>query len=315
MKPRIGIAFARFWRGFTPDDFRSWFPFVFDRYELVVSRSPDVVFYSVFSRRFRRGADPRDGAPTTRYRRGDYVRVFFTGENVEPRMDECEFAIGFSTMTDHPNFLRLPVWVYQNRGWGFPPERLVKSPDTDWEQVAAEKTEFCNAVYSWDVAFRNGLVEQLGRYGRVDAAGAVMNNMGGWRVSGSPNRLAGKTEFMRRYKFTLSVENAIWPGYTTEKLVDPMYVASIPIYVGDPQAAMTFDPASYVDAARFVSLREAFAYVRELDHDQALYVETLARPWYRDNTVPHDVRDSTIAAFFERIFAAALERRGAVNAA
>jgi hypothetical protein len=315
MKPRIGIAFARFWRGFTPDDFRSWFPFLFDRYDLVVSRRPDVVFYSVFSRPYRRGFDPRHEARTARYRRGDYVRVFFTGENVEPRMDECEFAIGFSTLTDHPNFLRLPVWVYQNRGFGFPPERLVKSPETDWERVAAEKTEFCNAVYSWDVAFRNRIVEQLGHYGRVVRAGSVMNSMEGWRVPDAPSRVAGKTAFMRRYKFTLAVENAIWPGYTTEKLVDPMYVASIPIYVGDPQAATTFDPASYVDTTRFASLREAFAYVRQLDRDPALYVETLARPWYRGNTVPDYAKDSTIAAFFERIFAAALERRGTARAA
>ncbi len=310
MKPRIRIGFAHFWRGFTPDDFRSWFPFLFDRYELVVSRSPEVVFYSVFSRRYRRGADPRFGSPTTRYRRGDHVRVFFTGENVEPRMDECEFAIGFSTLTDHPNFLRLPVWVYQNRGWGFPPEQLVKSGDIDWERVAAEKTRFCNAVYSWDVAFRNGIIEQLGRYGHVDVAGSVMNSMGGRHVPHTPNRVAAKTAFMRPYKFTLAVENAVWPGYTTEKLVDPMYVSSIPIYVGDPQAAVTFDPASYVDVARFDSLREALGFVRELDNDPALYLEALAAPWYRDNTVPGYARDSTISAFFERIFQSARERRG-----
>lgn len=309
MRARIRIAFAHFWRGFTPDDFRRWFPFLDDRYELVVSRSPEVVFYSVFSRRYRRGADPRRASPITRSPRGDSIRVFFTGENVEPRMDECDFAIGFSTLVDHPNFLRLPVWVYENRGFGFPPERLVKSPDTDWERVAAEKTAFCNAVYSWEVAFRSAIIEHLGRYGRVDVAGSSLNTMGGWRVPYEPNRLAGKVEFMRRYKFTLAVENCVWPGYTTEKLVDPMYASSIPIYVGDPQAAATFDPASYVDTARFGSLREAFAFVRELDNDPALYLATLATPWYRDNTVPHYARDTTIATFFDRIFETARERR------
>lgn len=314
MRPRIRIAFAHFWRGFAPDHFRSWFPYLGDRYDLVVSRSPEVVFYSVFSRRYRNRADPRHADPAARYRRGDYLRVFFTGENVEPRMDECEFAIGFSTLVEHPNFLRLPLWVYENRGWGFGPERLVKPPDTDWERVADEKTGFCNFVQSWSVAFRNAIAERLDRYKRVDMAGPVMNNMGGWRVPLTPNRAAAKAAFLRRYKFTLAVENSIWPGYATEKLVDPMYANSIPIYVGDPQASASFDPASYVDVARFGSLAEALEFVREVDNDRSLHLKMLATPWYRGNEVPRYARDETIAAFFARIFAAALARRSRTDA-
>jgi hypothetical protein len=309
MKPRLRVAFTRFWRSFTPDDFAKWFPFVAENYELVLSRSPEVVFYSVFSLRYRRGADPREMSATARYRRGNYVRVFVTGENVEPLMDECEFAIGFSSLVDHPNFLRLPLWVVENRGWGFGPERLVKPTGTDWERVAAEKTGFCNFVYSWDVRFRNAIAERLGRYKRVDAAGRVMNNMDGWRVPHLPNRTAGKTAFLRRYKFTLAVENCVWPGYATEKLVDPMYVDSIPIYLGDPQASATFDAGSYVDVARFGSLAHALEFVREVDNDRALYMKMLSTPWYRGNVQPAFTRDDTIAAFFDRIFAAALARR------
>ena len=69
-----------------------------------------------------------------------------------------------------------------------------------------------------------------------------MNNMNGWSVPREPNRLQGKLDFLRDYKFTLAVENNIWPGYTTEKLVDPMFAGSIPIYVGDPQANSTSIP-------------------------------------------------------------------------
>ena len=45
MKPRIRVAFAHFWPAFKPDDFRSWFPYVDEKYDLVVSRSPEIVFY------------------------------------------------------------------------------------------------------------------------------------------------------------------------------------------------------------------------------------------------------------------------------
>lgn len=309
MRPRIRIAFRRFWPGFVPEDFARWFPFLADRYDLVVSRDPEVVFHSVFSLRYRRGFDPRRAAALARYPRGDYLRVFVTGENVEPDMGHCDFAIGYSTLVDDPRFLRLPLWVVENRAFGYGPERLVKAADTDWERVADAKTGFCAFVSSWSVDFRNAIVERLGRLGRVDSAGGVMNNLGGRRVSSQPNRLAGKIAFLRSYKFTLAVENAIWPGYQTEKLVDPMQAASVPIYVGDPQAALTFDPASYVDLSRFGSLAELIEYLRDVDHDRDAYLKMLAAPWYRDNRVPEFARDATIAPFFDRIFAAALARR------
>ena len=34
MRPRIRIAFRRFWPGFVPEDFARWFPFLADRYDL-----------------------------------------------------------------------------------------------------------------------------------------------------------------------------------------------------------------------------------------------------------------------------------------
>jgi hypothetical protein len=133
--------------------------------------------------------------------------------------------------------------------------------------------------------------------------------MNGWTVPMVPNRTAGKVEFFKRYKFTLAIENTIWPGYMTEKLVDPMFAGSIPIYVGDPQATLSFDPASYVDFTRFATMKEMLAFVREIDNDRELYFKMLAAPFYRGNVVPDYARDENILAFFDRIAAAALARR------
>src|SRR6185295_7624870 len=141
-----------------------------------------------------------------------------------------EFAMSFSALTTHPNHLRLPLWVYENRGWGYAPARLVKDPETDWEKVAREKNRFCNFVYFHPVRYRDAIFNAVQAYKPVDAAGKCLNTMDGWTVPMAPNRLAGKIEFFRRYKFTLAIENSIWPGYETEKLVDPIYAGSIPIY-------------------------------------------------------------------------------------
>jgi hypothetical protein len=135
--------------------------------------------------------------------------------------------------------------------------------------------------------------------------------MNGWTVPMAPNRVAGKVEFFRRYKFTLAVENTIWPGYMTEKLVDPMFAHSIPIYIGDPQAQLSFDPASYIDFACFPNMKQMMEFVREVDNDPALYLKLLSAPNYRSNAIPDYARDETILAFFDRIFEAAIARRPA----
>jgi hypothetical protein len=309
MKPSIRINFAAFWPGFHPDHFRRFFPYVFDKYDLVLSQEPDVVFYSVFSKQFVPYADPRNHPPVTRIAPGKFVRVFMTGENFEPDMSSCEFAITFSSLVHHENHLRLPLWVYENRAWGFAPEGLIKRADTDWEKVADEKTRFCNFVYLHPVPFRDAIFRTLNTYKPVDSAGNHLNSMNGWTVPMTPSRVAGKIDFFRRYKFTLAIENCIWPGYMTEKLVDPMFAHSIPIYVGDPQAQLSFDTSSYIDAARFPDLKQMLEFVREVDNDRALHLKMLSAPYYRDNAIPDYARDARTLAFFDRIVAATLSRR------
>ena len=254
MKPSIRINFAAFWPGFHPDHFRRFFPYVFDKYDLVLSPDPEVVFYSVYSQAVRSLCrSPLASARSRGSHPGKFVRVFLTGENFEPDMSTCEFAITFSSFVDHENHLRLPLWVYENRAWGYGPEQLIKRSDTDWEKVAAGKTQFCNFVYLHPVPFRDAIFRQLNAYKRVDSAGSHLNSMNGWTVPMTPSRVGAKVEFFSRYKFTLAIENAIWPGYTTEKLVDPMFAHSIPIYVGDPQAQRF---VRHVELYRFCPLRE-----------------------------------------------------------
>src|SRR5262245_31188647 len=309
MKPSIRINFTAFWPGFHPEHFRRFFPYVFEKYDLVLSNEPEVVFYSVYSKQFIPYADPRNHPPITRLPPGKFVRVFLTGENFEPEMTSCEFAITFSALVNHPNHLRLPLWVYEGRAWGYGPERLIKNADTDWEKIAAEKTQFCNFVYLHPVPFRDAIFRILSSYKRVDSAGTHLNNMNGFTVPMTPSRVGGKVEFFRRYKFTLAVENAIWPGYMTEKLVDPMFAHSIPIYVGDPQAQVSFDTSSYIDFTCFSNMKEMLEFVREVDNNRALHLKLLAAPNYRNNAVPDYTRDERTAAFFDRIFTAALARR------
>lgn len=308
MKPQIRVAFAAFWPGFQPDLFRRFFPFVYDKYDLVVSDRPEVAFHSVFAPGWRPYGDPTHAQSMPTLQPGDYLRVFITGENVEPDMGRCDFAISFSTLLDHPRHLRLPLWVYENRLTGFTPASLVKDPSTDWEAVARAKTKFCNYVYSHGVAYRDRIFDALCAYKAVDSAGPHRNSLG-WTPATEPTRLAGKVAFLRDYRFTLSLENTFWPGYETEKLVDPIYAASVPIYAGDPAASARYNPDAFIDLANFPSLGAMIDYVRAVDDDPKRLAKMLAAPFYRDNAVPEALQDAATAAFFDRIFETAIARR------
>ena len=97
----------------------------------------------------------------------------------------------------------------------------------------------------------------------------------------------------------------------TEKLVDPMFAHSIPIYIGDPQAQLSFDTSSYIDVVRFLDLKQMLEFVCEVDNDRSLYLKMLSAPHYRNNAIPDYAHAERIVAFFDRIAAAAVARRGA----
>jgi hypothetical protein len=94
MRPKIKGNFTLFWDGFSLATFEEMFPSVWQRYNLELASEPDVVFYSAYS--------PKKPlkTPDGRYiwcmpvlPPGNFLRVFMSGENIEPVMANCEFAI------------------------------------------------------------------------------------------------------------------------------------------------------------------------------------------------------------------------------
>ena len=52
--------------------------------------------------------------------------------------------------------------------------------------------------------------------------------------------VSNKMDFIKDYKFVISFENSSNPGYTTEKLIEPMLVNSIPIYWGNTEVGARY---------------------------------------------------------------------------
>lgn len=272
-KPIVRLAFADFWKDFDPA--RNYFTdLLSQRFEVQLSDDPDLLIYSCFGETHRR------------YR---CIRVFYTGENVRPDFRRCDYAFTFDHLPEaaYPQHYRLPLCYRRN------PEGLVKR-EFDPRAVLAEKTRFCNFVYSNDrCEKRNTFFRKLCDYKPVDSGGKYLNNIGG------PVR--DKAAFLRQYKFTIAFENESYPGYTTEKIVDPMHAQSLPIYWGNPLVHLDFNPKSFLNYHDHGSDEALIERIIELDQNDELYLEYLRQPWFHENSIPENARVENILARFEQI--------------
>lgn len=197
-------------------------------------------------------------------RPGPYLRVAYICENYRLDQGHCEYTFGVSRNAGN-------IENYQCIQWhGFNPNELVKAPEVDAESILAEKTKFCNFLYSNPIGYREDIFKRISKYKRVDSPGRSMNNMPSIDDQARPglSRWDIKRKFLRRYKFTLALENDIFSGYQTEKLYDAMRASSVPVYVGDPQVTDLFDEQSFVciwnsgETPYWISRLEEFSQMR-----------------------------------------------------
>ncbi|MEI7603073.1 MAG: glycosyltransferase family 10 [Opitutae bacterium] len=211
-------------------------------------------------------------------------KIFYTSENVLPDFDECDYAITFCHLPDEPRHLRLPQYIHYIQN----PTQLIKGPDYVPMNILKEKDKFCNFVVSNPRGSeRNKFFKMLNRRKAVDSGGRHFNNLG--------KVVSDKLSFIKDYKFTLSFENSSSPGYTTEKLVEPMLVNSLPIYWGNPDIARDFNPRSFINVSDFPSFNEAIDYILKVDSDDQLYLSYLKEPWFNGNRIPGWFTDEYIA--------------------
>ena len=178
---------------------------------------------------------------------GAYVRIGYYSENFIPDMSICDWGFGI------PYEEEIKSSKYKRIDWhGFDPNLLVKDNNIDIEKIIHNKTKFCNFVYSNRVPYRENFFTQLSKYKRIDAPGKSMNNMSSFDSNKQGDIWQRKQSFLSEYKFTIAFENYSYPGYNTEKLLDPMIVSSIPIYFGNPEIARHFNTKSFVNAHNYV---------------------------------------------------------------
>jgi len=244
MKIKLKIKFVDFWPGFIDSD-NYFYHLLSIKYEIVFHDSPDVIFFSNYGKE---------------YRKYKCVRIFYSAENERPDFTCCDFAFTFDHLNSKNHF-RLPLFVlYLDRANKF--EELTSKMQVEQAKLEwRKKTKFCCMVVSNSRAKeRIDFFYELSKIKKVDSGGRYLNNVGGAVID--------KLEFIKDYKFVISFENSSHLGYTTEKILEPLMVNSIPIYWGNKEINNDFNPACFVNANNLENINDIIRILLKIEKDE-----------------------------------------------
>ncbi len=285
---KIRIRFTDFPGPFNPTRIEK---LLRQRFDVVIDeQQPDYIIHSVRGYEYLRHPQA--------------VRIFFTGENIRPDFNLCDYAFAYDWLEFGDRYYRVPNYQLYDQYRDLCTRLHSGPPEAD---PPGAKAGFCNFIYTSPNGhpFRDQVFHRLSQHRRVDSPGKHLNNMpgddagpayqGDW--SGS------KVAFQRRYKFSFAFENSSTLGYTTEKIVHAMSADTIPIYWGNPEIGREFNVRRFINCHDYPDLEAVARRVIEIDQDDALYRQILAEPFFPGNQVPDALRDERILDQFERIFA------------
>jgi len=285
---RIRLAFSDF-PGPTNSD--AILKILSTRYDVhVTDTNPDYVIYSVFGYEYLQFEN--------------VVRIFFTGENVRPDFNLCDYAFSYDWLDFGDRHFRAPNFILYD----------------EWRDIVVRRSSalagidpcknFCNFIYSNGDShpIRDRFFHALNAVEPVESFGAHLRNSD--REIGEAylhKWSARKIIEQKKFKFSISFENSSTPGYTTEKLVHALCADTIPIYWGDPLVGRVFNPRRFIDM-NVLSFEEAILRVMSLHRDDNAYLDMVNRPFFANGAAPENLSDRALLAAFEAIFSVPKEK-------
>jgi hypothetical protein len=100
---------------------------------------------------------------------------------------------------------------------------------------------------------------------RFDLYGKGWNNFLRTRYPSYRGPVDDKHGTLKRYRFAICYENAIYPGYISEKIFDCFRAGCIPIYWGAPNVTDYIPGDTFIDARTFTSYDELYSYMNDMD--------------------------------------------------
>jgi hypothetical protein len=77
-----------------------------------------------------------------------------------------------------------------------------------------------------------------------------------------------KREILAETKFCMCYENAVFPGYITEKIFDCFFAGCVPVYHGPPNASRYLPRETYIDRTQFASHDDLYGHLRGMSESE-----------------------------------------------
>ena len=274
---KFKIKFVDFWYGFQPEQ-NYFYSLLAQIYTIELSEDPDLLIYSSYGRD---------------YLKYNCIKIYYTSENIRPDFAGCDYAISFD-YSDNTRHFRLPLYaLYIDQISNI--ERLTRQISR--QEAAAiwkSKTKFCCMVVSnGQSKKRLSFFKKLSTYRPVDSGGLVLNNIGG--------PVADKMKFIKDYRFVISFENSSHPGYTTEKIIEPLMAYCIPLYWGDPLVNTEFDRRCFLQLTEGKTEEQLISEIMAIDENEEKAIDMLCAPKFAGNKIPDAIIKENLIVFFGKI--------------
>lgn len=197
----------------------------------------------------------------------DCIKIFYTGENVFPNFNICDYAIGPHNLKLEKRYLQLPIYLIKNGHFIKLPERKKIN-----KEDLKTKKEFCNFIYSNKNGnqIRKEFFDELSKYKNIISAGKFLNNTG--------YAIKNKIEIQKQCKFTIAFENEKYPGYSTEKIIDAFIARTIPIYWGDETITDNINQKSFIYCNSSKDIPDVIRRIKQIDKNDDLWLKMANEP-------------------------------------
>lgn len=89
-------------------------------------------------------------------------------------------------------------------------------------------------------------------------------------LKNNPPRLSeNKLKTIKEYKYCMCVENAMFPGYVTEKIIDCLVAGVIPLYMGAPDIEEFIPKSCFIDLRDYRNLDALLSYLHNISKYEA----------------------------------------------
>ena len=223
--------------------------------------NPDYLIYATF------------GCEHILYKFNNTINIAFFTENQLPDLNFADYAVGLGHINHLDRFFTFPYIVYDMN------LRNITSRDIDIIRnnvLKFEKREkFCAVLITNPVGFRLYFLNELNKYKKIDMAGRFHNNVGEY--------VSDKVKFLKKYKFSIAMENSEADGYASEKIIDSFLAGTIPIYYGDYMVDEYINPKSYILIKNELDLENKINYIIQIDNDDNLYRKIMKEKVFIDD--------------------------------